>query len=130
MSARAIRWCLWLVSLATLPLPYFALARESAPALRASFLAGLFSAIWLAEGGGQAGLAAGMAAAQALGWLLALFLAAWLIARVLAARVDPRLRTRIVVLLCAGMIAAAARPIYDTPLSSSRPRANWTGIFD
>lgn len=130
MSARAIRWCLWLVAVATLPVPYFAMASERAPALLTAFLACLFSAVWLTEGGRSAGVAAAMAWGQALAWSLVLLLAAWGLSRLLARHVEPRLRTRVLVLLCAGMIAASARPIYRTELSSHRARSSWSGIFD
>lgn len=130
MSVRTLRWVLWVVAVSTLPVPYFALASERAPALRATFLAGLFAAIWLIEGGRQAATAAGLASVQALAWLALLFLAAWLLARLLERWIEPRLRTRILVLLCAGMLAASLRPIYQTPLSSTRPQSSWSGIFD
>jgi uncharacterized membrane protein len=130
MSARTIRWCVWLVAVATLPVPYFALAAERAPALRAAFLALIFGAIWIVEGGAQAATAAGLASAQALGWWLGLFVAAWALSVLLARFVEPRLRTRLVVLLCGALIAASLSPIYVTTLSSSRPRSSWSGIFD
>lgn len=130
MSARAIRWWVWVVAVATLPVPYFAMASERAPALRAAFLALVFGAIWIVEGGSQAATAAGLTAAQAVGWWLGLFVAAWAVSKLLSRFVEPRLRTRLVVLLCGALIAASLSPIYHTALSSTRPRSSWSGIFD
>jgi hypothetical protein len=129
MSRRKAVILLWVVLFAALPVPFYMGASGLEPPLGVAFLAVLAGGIWLAEGGaGTTALFAGLAIVQALVYaLLTGLLARWL-ARLLFAWA-PRRAPWGVAVLCAGLLAAALFPIYDTPLSSSRPRSSVLQLF-
>jgi hypothetical protein len=99
------------------------------PPLGLTFLAALAGGIWWTEGsGGNTGLFAGLALGQALVYTLLAGAAAAAIARLLWA-LFPRRAAWAAGLLSAALLGAALFPIYDTPLSSSRPRSNALQLF-
>jgi hypothetical protein len=129
MSRRSAVCLLWAVFFAVLPVPFYMGASGLEPPLGVTFLAVLAGGIWLAEGsGGTTGLFAGLAVAQALLYTLAAGLFAVCAARALW-RLSPRRAPWAAALIAGALLGASLFPIYDTPLSSSRPRSNLLGLF-
>ena len=129
MSRRAAVCLLWAVFFAALPVPFYMGASGLEPPLGVVFLAGLAGGIWWSEGsGGTTALFAGLALAQALLYTAAAGLGAACVVRALWS-LAPRRATWVVALLCGALATAALFPIYDTPLSSSRPRSSLLGLF-
>lgn len=125
----ATRW-LWALLFAALPVPFYVGAGGIEPPLGVAFLAALGAGIWWTEGsGGTTAPLAGLALAQALFWTLATGAIALCTTRALFARL-PRRAGWAVGAICAALAVAALFPIYDTPLSSQRPRSNWLQLFE
>ncbi len=129
MSPRAVRWLIFLAAFATLPLPYFLPEGELAPAMRLVFLTGLMSVVYATEGSGPLAAIWGMAIVQSLLWTALLYLAASLIARVLGAFASGP-RSILALSLVAALFALSLSEIYQTPLSSTRPRSNLLHLFE
>jgi hypothetical protein len=111
VSARAIRWLLWLAALVALPLPLFGIGAGSVPALHQLQLGALALAFTLLERAqGMGPLLSALFLGQGLLWTLLLFAAAALAARLLSSLppvARPRLTLCVVVL---GLALAAAHP--------------------
>jgi hypothetical protein len=130
VTRRASRWILFGVLLLTLPVPFYLGEVEYAPVLRLAFLASLLSAVAVAEGGGTLSALATLGGVQVLVLGALLFLAAALLARLVSALPAPVWRTAAVAVLVTGLLCASAFEVYDTPLSSTRPRSNLAHLFE
>ena len=129
MSRRGAVYLLWAVFFAVVPVPFYMGASGFEPPLGVAFLAALASGIWWTEGsGGNTGLFTELAVGQALLYTLLAGLGAAPIARLLWA-LFPRRAAWAAGLLCAALLCASLFPIYDTPLSSSRPRSSALQLF-
>jgi hypothetical protein len=130
VSNRAARRWLFLVALATMPVPFFLVQVEWAPVLRLAFLTSLFAAVMLAEGGGTVILMAAMGMVQTLLYAALFFLAAGFAARALERNASPPMRVAAIGTFAFLLVVSAQLPIYDTPLSSLRMRSNFWQLFD
>ena len=130
MSRKSTRRLLWLVALATLPVPYYLGEAELAPVLRLAFLTGLLTSVAVVEGGFATVSIAAMGIAQTLLYALLLSLAARLLARAVTLLPSALLRRAAVACLAIGLCAASLLPIYETPLSSSRLRSSLWQLFE
>ncbi len=132
MSPRAQKWLLWTVFLGTIPVVFYLGEVERAPALRLAFFAALASWVALAEGVGT-GVGAAffvLGPVQALAYAGLLYALAAAIVRLLARLASAGLRTACVGGLAAICLGASLFEIYQTPLSSSRPRSSVMQIFE
>jgi len=130
MTRKPTRRLLWLVALATLPVPYYLGQLETAPVLRLAFLTGLLSSVAVVEGGATTASIAGMGIAQTLGYAGILRLAAMLLVRALGFLPSALLRRAVVACVAIGLCVASLFPIYETPLSSTRLRSSVWQMFD
>ncbi len=130
MSSRAARRFLFLVAIATMPVPFFVLQMEWAPVLRLAFLTSLFTAVMLAEGGGTVIMMAAMGIVQTFLYAGLFFLAAGFAARWLERFASPPMRVAAIGTFAFLLIVSAQLPIYETPLSSLRARSNFWQLFD
>ena len=130
MTRRTAGRLLWIAALLTLPVPFYLGEPEFAPVVRLAFLTSLMSAVLVAEGGGTLGALAGIGMLQALLYAGFLWLAAALIARWLERLRAPGARGMLVAAIAIALFAVSLAEIYDTPLSSTRPRSNLTQIFE
>jgi hypothetical protein len=129
MSRRSAVYLLWAVFFAAVPVPFYMGASGFEPPLGVAFLAGLAGGIlWTEGGGGNTGQFAGLVLGQAVLYTLLAGLAAAGVARLLWS-LFPRRAPWAVGLISAALLCAALFPIYDTPLSSSRPRSNALQLF-
>ena len=130
MSPKSTRRLLWLLVLATLPVPYYLGQAETAPVLRLAFLTGLLSSVVVAEGGAATASIAGMGIAQTLGYALLLSLAARLLVRALGLLPSASLRRALLTSVSIGLCVASLFEIYETPLSSTRLRSSVWQLFE
>jgi hypothetical protein len=130
VTRTTIQRVLWIAALLLLPIPFYLGEPEQAPVLRLVFLTGLLCAVMLAEGGGTLAVLVGLGVLQALLWGGALSLLAALMARTLERVHAPALRTAVVAAIALGLVAASLTELYDTPLSSTRPRSSLLQIFE
>ena len=130
MQRKNAHRLLFAVALLTVPVPFYLGEVELAPVARLLFFSGLLARLFAAEGGGKGGLFAGLGALQALVYAGLLGLAASLVARLLVRLRRPRVRTALVVGLATAMLGLSLAPVYDTPLSSTRPRSSLLHIFE
>ncbi len=130
MSRRALRWWLFLVAFATVPVPFYLGATGQAPPLRIAFVSSLLGIIGASEGGSTTQLFFSLGFAQILVWSALFFLVAGWIARALESRLGPAARGLLCAGVCAGLVFASFFEIYDTPLSSRAPTSNFFGLFD
>lgn len=130
MTRRTARWLLWSVALVTLPVPFYLGDPELAPLLRLAFLTGLMGAVLAAEGGGTLTLLVGVGVFQLLLFAGLLWLAAALLAWGIQRLRAPAARSAVVVAIAIALFAVSLAEIYQTPLSSTRPRSNLTQIFE
>ena len=130
MTRRAAGWLLWIVAVATLPVPFYLGEPELAPVLRLAFLSGLMGAVLVAEGGGTLAALAGLGIAQTLLYAAAFRLVTALLARGLDRLRAPAARGAVVAVIAIALFAVSLTEIYDTPLSSTRPRSNLAQIFE
>jgi hypothetical protein len=130
VSARALRWLLWLAALAALPVPIFGIGTAFVPPLHQLELGGLalaFSVLERAQGIGP--LFAALFLGQALAYALLLWLAAGLAARALSL-LPPLARTRAAFFLVVlGLALALAQPLYQTPYSSRAARSSLLDVY-
>lgn len=123
MSQRALKLSLWLLLVATIPVPYQLADREWAPTLRLVFLSSITLLLHLSEGFGGKLWAAllGLSLAQSAVYLGLFYAVAACAARALAARVSPRGGAAILAVAALLLVGtAAAYPFYVTPISSQR----------
>ncbi len=121
----AARRVLWLGALFLVPVPYWGIEIERAPAARLVLLAAVTGAAAVAEPGGVGSIVGAALVAQAILWLVA-----WaVLVRVVERRLPAAHRGAIVALLVGAMFVAALFPIYRTPFARTGPRANLLGIF-
>jgi hypothetical protein len=130
VTRRTAGRLLWIVTLLTLPVPFYLGEPELAPVVRLAFLSALMSAVLVAEGGGTLGVLAGLGIAQTLLYAVVFRLVAAWVARGLDRLPAPRARSAVVVIVAIVLFAVSLAEIYDTPLSSTRPRSNLTHIFE
>lgn len=130
MTRPAIQRLLWITALLVLPIPFYLGEPELAPVLRLSFLTGLLGSVLFAEGGPTLGLLVGLGVLQVLGWAAALGLVSTVIARTLERVHAPVVRTAVAAVIAAGLVAASLTELYDTPLSSTRPRSSVLHLFE
>lgn len=130
MTSRTARRLLFAVALLTLPVPFYLGELEHAPVVRLLFLSGLLGAVALAEGGRTLPLLAGLGILQTvlyagLLWIFAAGLS-WLSGVLRPAA----LRGALIFSLLAALLLVSLFEIYDTPLSSTRPRSNLVHLFE
>jgi hypothetical protein len=131
LSRRASARLLFAAAVLALPVRYYLGEIESAPVVRLAFFTGVFGSVLLAEGArGMTGLFVGLGAVQLALWLLLLRAGAGLAARGIARIPAPALRSALCVGIAAVMLAAGLTPLYDTPLSSQRPRSSLLQILE
>jgi hypothetical protein len=131
LSRRASARLLFAAAVLALPVRYYLGEIESAPVVRLAFFTGVFGSVLLAEGArGMTGLFVGLGAVQLVLWLLLLRAGAALVARVLARVPAPSLRSALCFGIAGAMLIAGLTPLYDTPLSSQRPRSSLLQIFE
>jgi hypothetical protein len=130
VSPTAARRWLWLAALATMPVPFYLGTVEWAPVLRLAFLASLFSAVMLAEGGRTAILFGCLGILQTALYAGLFFLAAHLASRAIERIGEPPLRVAAVGTAVFLLFASAQLPIYETPLSSTRLYSNLWHLFE
>jgi hypothetical protein len=127
--ATARRW-LWLAALATMPVPFYLGQPEWAPVLRLAFLTSLFTAVMLAEGGRTVILFGTLGVVQTAFYAGLFYLAARLVARGVARIGSPPLQVAAVGTAVFLLVASSLLPIYETPLSSARPRSTLWQLFE
>jgi hypothetical protein len=130
MTRKSTVRLLWLVTLATLPVPFYLGQLETAPVLRLAFLTGLLTSVVVAEGGTTIASVAGLGVAQTLGYAVLLRFAARLLARALDLLPTSHVRRVAVACLAIALCVASLFPIYETPLSSTRLRSSVWQLFD
>ena len=130
MTRKSTVRLLWLVSLATLPVPFYLGQLETAPVLRLAFLTGLLTSVVVVEGGTTTASIAGRGIAQILCYAGLLRLAAALLVRALELLPSAHLRRAAVACVAIGLCVASLFPIYETPLSSTRLRSSVWQMFD
>ena len=130
MSARALRWLLWLAALVALPLPLFGIASGWVPPLHQLELGVLALAFtWLERAQGIGPLLSALFLSQAFAYGLLLWLAAGLAARALS-RLPPHPRTRAAFFLVVlGLALAIVQPIYRTPYSARAAHSSLLGVY-
>lgn len=130
MSARGVRWLLFVAALIAVPLPILVLGPGLVPAahqLELGLLALAFGVVESAQGVTLA-LAAALLV-PGLAYAALLWLAAWAAARALAL-LPAHTRTRAALLLVMlGLGLAAAEPVYETPFSSRSARSTLLGVY-
>jgi len=131
MSAKAVRWLLWLGLVVALPLPFYLVETGAVPALRLALLTGVVLAVIAVEGAqGAVAIAALLLGLQLLVYLLALWVVAGALARVLAA-LSPRTRAVLAAgLVLLGLAAAAIFPIYTTPFRTEALRGRLLEVLE
>jgi hypothetical protein len=125
----ARRW-LWIAALATMPVPFYLGAVEWAPVLRLAFLAALFGAVMVAEGGRTVILFGCLGILQTALYAGLFFAAAHLASRAIQRIGEPFLRVAAVGTAVFLLFASAQLPIYETPLSSTRLYSNLWHLFE
>lgn len=130
MSGRTARRLLFAAALITLPVPFYLGATELSPVVRLAFLSSLLSAVALAEGGTTLALLAALGVVQTLLYALLLWAFATLLAWLLGVLRPAALRGVLVTSLAIALLAMSLLPIYQTPLSSTRPRSNLVHLFE
>lgn len=129
-SRPRIQRLLWITALCLLPVPYYLGEPEQAPVLRLVFMTGLLAAVLFAEAGGTLALLVGLGILQVLAWAAALALLTALMARALERVHAPAMRSAVAVAIALGLLAASLTELYDTPLSSTRPRSSLLQLFE
>jgi len=130
VTRRTASAWLWAALFTALPVPFYVGAGGVEPPLGVAFLAALGTGIWWTEGsGGTTASLAGLALVQAVFWGFASWGLALCLCRGLF-RFLPRRAGLAAGAICAALWLAALFPIYDTPLSSQRPRSNVLQLFE
>lgn len=127
--ATARRW-LFAVGLVTLPLPFYLGALELSPWIRLAFLSALLGSVALSDGGGTISLLGGLGALQTLVGALLVWTLAALVALGIGALRPPALRGAALAAILLALVAGSFLDIYDTSLSSTRPRSNVLHLFE
>jgi len=130
VSRTATRRWLWLVMLATMPVPFYLGEVEWAPVMRLGFLTSLLSLVLVSEGGRSLSWIAGMGLFQTVAYTLLFRLAAGLAARGVERIAEPPLRIAAVGTAVFLLVASSLLPIYQTPLSSARVHSNLWHLFE
>ena len=130
MKRRNARRMLWILTLLVLPVPFYLGEPELAPVSRLAFLSSLMGAVWLAEGGWAVRTFALLGVALALLYTGALWLVAFWIARSLDGLRAPSTRVALLAAIALGLVLSSFTELYDTPLSSERPRSNVFQLFE
>ncbi len=114
----------------TFPVPYYLGEPELAPVQRLAFLSALIGAIAVAEGGGTIVTLAVLGLVQTLLFGLGVFALATAASRALATIPTNGLRSAVTVSIAAVLIAGSFLEIYDTALSSTRPRSSVLHLYE
>lgn len=130
MTRRTARRLLLAAALLTLPVPFYLGEVELSPVVRLAFLSSLLSSVALAEGGSTLRLLAALGVVQTLLYALLLWAFAALLAWLLGVLRPAALRGALVASLAIALLAMSLLPIYQTPLSSTRPRSNLVHLFE
>lgn len=127
--ASSRRW-LWLAAVVTMPVPFYLGDPEWAPVLRLAFLSSLFVAVAIAEGGNTILALGGLGVVQTLVYGGLFYVVADFGARLLGLIESAPIRVAAVGTVVFLLGVSSLLPIYDTPLSSSRPRSSIGQIFE
>jgi len=130
VSRTAARRWLWLVALATMPVPFYLGEIEWAPVMRLGFLTSLLSLVLAAEGGNRLLTIVGMGIVQTVIYTGLFYLAAGLAARALERFLEPPLRVAAVGTAVFLLVVSSLLPIYQTPLSSARLHSDLWHLFE
>jgi hypothetical protein len=130
VSRTAARRWLWLVALATMPVPFYLGEVEWAPVMRLGFLSSLLSLVLVSEGGRSLSWIAGMGIFQTLLYTGLFYIASGLAARGVERIGEPPLRVAAVGTAVFLLVASSLLPIYETPLSSTRLHSDLWHLFE
>ena len=125
LGPTAARRLLLLAAITLIPIPYWAVEVERAPALRLGLLTAMTSGAALTEPGGVVTILASLLVLQSLLWLGVFALVARLVVRWLPAH----WRTVAVAAVVGGLAAGSLLRIYHTPFARAETRTNVLGIL-
>ena len=129
MSRRAMTWVLWLVAVATLPLPYFMIDSGRVPAAQLFLLAAVTAPLMVTDPSFTTRFVGSLFLAQSLLYGAALYLLARLGAGAIAHRTAPRRRGLAVAVIAAALAVMALCNVYRAPLSHGPGATNLMGVF-
>jgi hypothetical protein len=129
MSRRALTWTLWLLAVATVPLPYFMIDSGRVPAAQLFLLAAVTTPLMVTDPSYTTRFIASLFIAQSLLSALALYLLARLAAGAIARWTEPRQRGLAVAVIAVALIALALCSVYRAPLSHGPGATNLLGVF-
>lgn len=129
MSPRSSRWILWLCTLLTVPVPFWAFEGGRVPTAWLLELAVFTGALLLSEGGTVTAIAFSLFLGEAiLAGAVFFFLARFVTRRL--SRPASGVRTGVFAAIIAALLALSALDVYRTPFVAQGAPVNLVGIFE
>jgi hypothetical protein len=129
MSLRSSRRILWLCTLLTVPVPFWAFEGGRAPTAWLIELAAFTGALLLSEGGTVTAMAFSLFLGEAIVAAALLYLVARFVTRLLA-RPASGIRLGPFIAIVAALLVLSAFEIYRTPFVAAGDPVNLVGIFE
>lgn len=125
MSARTLRWVLWIGFVLFLPLPYNGIQSGRIPAVQLFLFTGLVGPLMVTDLGLTSGVLGTLFTAQSLLYGIGL----WYAARWISRRVPPPRRTAVLLATGGALLAITLLPVYVAPLSAGPEATTWWRIW-
>lgn len=129
MSRRVMTWALWLMLVATLPLPYFMIDSGRVPAAQLFLLAAVTTPLVVSDPSFTTKFIAALFVIQSVFYALVLYVLARLGARLIERRAPRRLHVAVLTALAMLLIGVALFEVYRAPLSHGPGPTNLVGVF-